>query len=121
MEIAELLELEHQGWQSLCESTGSDFCGRTMTEDGVMVLAHGQIFSRQEVIDSLNHAPPWRSYEIDQKRLIPLGPEAAALVYRGTAYREGPEPAFVALMTSVYVREAERWALAPYQQTPVPQ
>jgi len=119
--MAELLELEHRGWRSLCESTGDEFYGRIMTSDGVMVLAHGEVFDREQVVQSLGGAPPWRTYEIDQERLIPLGPEAAALVYRGTAYREDPEPAFVALMTSVYVRAAEGWALASYQQTPVPQ
>ena len=121
MELQELLELEHQGWRSLCESTGDDFYGRIMTEDGVMVLAHGEVFDRERVVESLREAPPWRTYEIDDERLIPLGSDAAALVYRAMAYREGAEPAFVALMTSVYVRRAGQWALASYQQTPIPQ
>lgn len=120
MILDELLELEHRGWRSLCDSTGSEFYGGLMTADGVMVLGHGQIFDRQDVIESLSHAPPWRTYKIDHERLIPLGEDAAALVYRGTAYREGADPAFVGLMTSVYVRQAEGWALASYQQTPIP-
>lgn len=120
MSLQELMELEHQGWRSLCSSTGADFYGRLMTDDGVMVLAHGQVFSRQDVIDSLNEAPPWRSYDIDEERLIPLGDSAAVLVYRGTAYRDDPAPAFEALMTSVYVRRGDGWALASYQQTPTP-
>lgn len=121
MSLTELLDLEHQGWRSLCDRTGSDFYGRLMTEDGVMVLAHGQVFSRDDVVASLSDAPPWRTYEIDEERLIPLGDSAAVLVYRGTAYREGPDPAFIALMASVYVRRGDGWALASYQQTPVPQ
>lgn len=120
MSLQELMELEHQGWQSLCNSTGADFYGRLMTDDGVMVLAHGQVFSRQDVVESLNEAPPWRSYDIDEERLIPLGDSAAVLVYRGTAYRDAPAPAFVALMASVYVRHGNGWALASYQQTPIP-
>ncbi|MCC3295586.1 nuclear transport factor 2 family protein [Arthrobacter sp. zg-Y411] len=120
MSLQELMELEHQGWESLCNSTGADFYGRIMTDDGVMVLAHGQVFSRQDVIDSLNEAPPWRSYDIDEERLIPLGESAAVLVYRGTAYRDNPAPAFEALMTSVYVRNSHGWAPASYQQTPIP-
>ena len=120
MSLRELLDLEHQGWQSLCNSTGSDFYGQLMAGDGVMVLANGQVFSRQDVIDSLSEAPPWRSYEIDDERLIPLGDSAAVLVYRGTAYRDDPSPAFVALMASVYIRRGAGWALASYQQTPIP-
>ncbi|MGW7358305.1 DUF4440 domain-containing protein [Streptomyces sp. NPDC054802] len=121
MDLAEFLELEHRGWRSLCDSTGGDFYGRLMTENGVMVLAHGQVFRRQDVIDSLGEAPPWRTYEITEERLVPLSESSAALVYRGRAYREGTKPAFTALMSSVYVRRGNGWALALYQQTPVPE
>ena len=62
MDIAELLELEHRGWRSLCSSTGADFYGEIMTEDGVMVLSHGFVLSRPQVIESLNDAPPWSGY-----------------------------------------------------------
>lgn len=120
MTISDLLELEHRGWRSLCDGSGADFYGHLMTEDGVMVLAHGQVFDRQDVIDSLNEAPPWRTFEIDHERLVSLGDDAAALVYRGQAYREEADPAFVGLMTSVYVRQRTGWALASYQQTPIP-
>jgi hypothetical protein len=120
MGLGQLLDLKHQGWQSLCNGTGSDFYGQLMTEGGVMVLAQGQVFSRQDVVDSLSEARPWRSYVIDQERLIRLEDSAAVLVYRGKAYRGDPSPAFVGLMSSTYVRRADGWALACYQQTPVP-
>ncbi|MFD0775282.1 DUF4440 domain-containing protein [Streptomonospora algeriensis] len=117
---AELLELEHRGWRSLCEGTGADFYGSLMTEDGVMVLAHGQVFDRAAVIASLNDAPTWDGYEIDEVRLVPVGPGDAALVYRARAHRGSAESAFAALMSSVYTRRDGAWRLALYQQTPVP-
>ncbi len=92
-----------------------------MTDDGVMILAHGQVFGRQDVIESLSEAPPWRSYNIDQERLVALGDSAAVLVYRGKAYRDDPSPAFIGLMASTYIRRDDGWALAAYQQTPVPE
>lgn len=118
--LDELLDLEHQGWKSLCDSTGADFYGRIMTDDGLFVLAHGQVFDRRAVIDSLNEAPPWRTYEISDERLITLSDDHAILVYTGTAYRDEDEPAFVALMSSVYTRQDGSWRLALYQQTAVP-
>lgn len=118
--LEELLDLEHRGWQSLCDSTGADFYGQIMTGDGVMVLAHGQIFDRQAVIDSLDEAPPWRAYDIADERLIVLSDDHAILVYTGRAYRDGDEPAFIALMSSVYIRQDGAWRLALYQQTTVP-
>jgi hypothetical protein len=89
-----------------------------MTDDGLMVLAHGMVMDRDAVVASLDQAPPWETYEVADEQLVDLGAEAAALVYAGTASREG-EPDFVALMSSTYVRVAGRWRLALYQQTPV--
>ena len=120
MGVAELLELEHQGWSSLCSSTGADFYGRIMADDAVMVLAHGFVFTREQVIESLDDAPPWHRYEISEERLIPLDASSAVLVYRGTAWRGGGEPEFQALMSSVYVQRHGQWRLASYQQTPIP-
>ncbi|MBK0420414.1 nuclear transport factor 2 family protein [Leucobacter sp. CSA1] len=118
--LSELLDLEHRGWSSLCDGTGADFYGRIMTESGVMVLAHGEVFDRGAVEDSLRDAPAWRSYEIADERLISLSDDQAILVYTGRAYRDEEEPAFVALMSSVYTRDGDEWRLALYQQTPVP-
>jgi len=114
-----LLDLERSGWDSLCSSTGAQFYGDLMTDDGVMVLANGVVMDRDAVIDSLEHAPPWQSYDIDDHRVVGTGPDSAAIVYLGTGYRHGDQPAFVGLMSSVYVRQDGRWRLALYQQTPI--
>lgn len=116
----ELLDLERQGWDSLCNSTGADFYGQIMTDNGVMILAHGFVFDRQQVIESLNAAPPWRKYEISEERLIPLGESAAVLVYRGTAWRNASMPDFLAWMATTYIHDNNQWKLASYQQTPIP-
>ena len=129
--LEDLLLLEHDGWRSLCEQTGSTFYGEIMAPDGVMILAHGMILDRDAVVASLDQAPPWETYEISEERLIELHEGAAVLVYRGTAQRGadtnptvGAEPEavvdFEALMASTYVRHQDRWRLACYQQTPIP-
>ena len=121
MSIDDLLELEHKGWQSLCSSSGADFYGQLMTEDGVMILSHGFVLTREQVIESLNEAPPWSKYEITEERLVPLDEFSAVLVYQGTAWRDETAPEFQALMSSVYVRRQNEWRLATYQQTPIPE
>ncbi|WP_026932556.1 DUF4440 domain-containing protein [Glycomyces tenuis] len=118
--LDELLEMEHAGWRSLCEGTGGAFYGSVMTEDAVMVLAHGFVLGRAAVAASLDEAPPWSGYEITEERVVAVGEGATALVYRARAWREGGEAAFVALMSSVYVETPEGRRLALYQQTPVP-
>jgi hypothetical protein len=118
--LAELSSLERLGWDSLCDGTGADFYGSLMTNDGVMVLAHGMVLDRRAVVESLGDAPPWQRYELSDVRLVELGADAAALVYRARADREGQQQPFVALMSSVYLRTGSEWKLALYQQTVVP-
>lgn len=115
-----LLEIERRGWDSLCDGTGGDFYGGLMTADAMMVLANGAVMDRKAVVESLEHAPPWRTYSIDNIRLIRTGSDSAALVYRGTAYRDADEPAFIGVMSSVYQGVDDGWRLALYQQTPIP-
>ena len=115
-----LLELERAGWDSLCDSTGSDFYGGVMLPEAVMVLANGMVMDRETVVSALPESPPWRRYEIGDVRLITADSDNAALVYTGTGYREGEEPAFVGAMSSVYHRTGDGWKLALYQQTQRP-
>ena len=113
--LDELLALERAGWRSLCESTGDDFYGRLMTDDGLMVLVDGSVLDRAAVVASLGHAPPWATFEIREPRIVTLGAELAVLVYTGAARRDGAD--FVARMSSAYVRVDGAWRLALYQQT----
>ena len=112
----DLIELEHAGWRSLQDGTGSDFYGNLMTEDAVMVLANGSVMTRDDVVASLDGAPPWDDYEIADLRSVSVRDGVVALVYTGTGKRG--DTTFVGVMTSVYVNEGERWHLALYQQTP---
>ena len=57
------------------------------------------------------------TYEISDVRCIPIDDDNAVLVYTGTAYRDGTEPAFRGAMSSVYHRTGDSWRLALYQQT----
>ena len=110
MTLPALSALERQGWDALCNQTGSSFYGSLMTEDAVMVLVNGFTIDRDTVIESLDQAPTWDKYTISDERIVRVGAEAAALVYRATAQRAGEEP-FEAVMTSVYVRSADARAL----------
>ena len=116
----ELIELERAGWASLCDGTADHFYGETMTSEGVMVLADGSVMTRDDVVAALGRAPRWASYEMDDVRVVPIGEDSAAVVYVGTGHREGDQPSFAGVMSSVYTRRDGRWRLAIYQQTPKP-
>lgn len=111
-----LISLEHQGWMSLCESRGGSFYEDTMTEDGLMVLVNGMVLDRGAVVATLADSPNWDSYEISDTRVIPLGREAAALVYWVRARRGNADP-FEAWMCSTYRLVGGEPRLALHQQT----
>ncbi|MEJ6490362.1 nuclear transport factor 2 family protein [Leucobacter sp. USCH14] len=119
LSIDHLLTLEHDGWTALCRSEGGSFYGDLMTPDAVMVLVNGMVLDRPGVVASLNAAPPWSSYLIEDAQLVPVSGSSAALVYRARASREGEADPFVALMTSHYTLVEGRPALALYQQTSI--
>ncbi len=112
-----LMKVEREGWDSLCDRTGSDFYGAVMLPDALMVLANGMVMDRDTVVSSLSESPPWRKYEIDDVRLIVVDDDNATVVYTGTAYRDSEEAAFVGAMSSAYHRTADGWRLALYTQT----
>lgn len=114
-----LLELEHAGWTSLSDGTGDEFYGKVMTDGALMVLANGIVMDRDTVVASLGESPPWTRYEIADPKLVTIDSDTAALVYRGTGYREGADEPFVGAMSSVYTRSTTGWKLALYQQTAV--
>ncbi|MCK9794608.1 DUF4440 domain-containing protein [Isoptericola sp. 4D.3] len=116
LSLDRLVTLEHEGWEALCEGRGGAFYGALMTPGALMVLVDGSVLDRDAVVASLDEAPPWDSYELHDERRVGLGEDAAALVYRARAVRDGAAP-FVALMTSTYVVVDGEPRLALYQQT----
>ncbi len=119
LDLPQLINLERQGWDSLTRSKGGDFYGQLMTPDAVMVLANGMVLDRDTIANSLNDSPPWASYELSEERLVKVGADAAALVYKASASRDGQSETFVALMSSVYRMIDGELRLALYQQTTI--
>jgi hypothetical protein len=75
---------------------------------------------RDDVVEALRGPPTRDHYEIADVRVVPIEPDAAALVYKGTAFRGQGVPV-VAVMSAVYRRNGHGWKLALYQQTPIPE
>jgi hypothetical protein len=89
-----------------------------MTPYARLVLANGQVISRDQAVAALADAPPWSSYSIDDASILTFSHDTAAVLYTGTGRRaDGPD--FVGVMTSVYVRTDEGWRIGLCQQTAV--
>jgi hypothetical protein len=119
LDLRRLMDLERQGWDSLSRSTGGDFYGRLMTPDAVMVLVNGMVLERGTIASTLNDSPPWGSYELTEERLVQVSGDAAAVVYKASASRDGQAEPFVALMSSTYRMVDGEPRLVLYQQTTI--
>jgi hypothetical protein len=112
---SELLAAEERFWLA----TGGDVYREHMIEDGRLVFPFGTL-DRSAVAAMLDRTPAgWVEWTFDDVFVIRLGEDVAVLGYRTLArHAEEGEP-YQAMMTSVYVRRADRWLLAVHQQTPV--
>ncbi len=117
VELVELVELEHDGWQALCTGgeAGAEHYAAVMTSDAVMVLADGSVRDRASVISSLRDSPSWDTYSIDDPSVVRVSDDVLALIYRATGRRGDSE--FSGVLASLYVRSPEGWRLALHQQT----
>lgn len=112
----DLIELERQGWEALSSDYAAQFYDALMTEDAAMVLPIG-VMDRSTALAGMDLQAPWDEYELCDEDVVPVGPDAAAVVYRARAVR-GDEP-YEAIMSSTYVRTPGGWRLALHQQSPV--
>ena len=114
---ADLAELERAGSAALASGLGADYYREHLTEDALMAFSFG-VMSRRDAIDAMEAAPPWKSFEIEDPKVVALGDDCGVLVYRATAQRAGQEP-YRAVISSTFVRRDGAWKLAFHQQTPV--
>ena len=111
-----LFEMEEQGWQALSSPDPVSFCEEWLADDAMLIVP-GMVIDRTTFLKALSTEQPWADHHIEEPKAIELTDESAALLYRVTARRDG-QPEFVALITSVYVKRADRWQLVIHQQTP---
>jgi hypothetical protein len=113
---SELIDAEREGWHALTTAEGADYYERHLTATAIMAFSSG-LMTRSEALDAMRSTPPWSSFEILEPRVVELTPDCGVLVYRAVAKREG-QPPYQALISSVYVRQDDRWLLAFHQQLP---
>ena len=114
----ELIALETDGWRALSAdaATATEFYGRLLDEEVVMLLPGGMRLSdRDEILGSMG-GPPWASFELEDPQVVALGSDGAIVLYGVVAVRDGAE--YSALVSSAYVRRADGWRMALHQQTP---
>lgn len=118
--MRDLIDLEEQGWQALSTDVEASkkFYSSVLRDDAVMLFPGGMIIEGKEKILQSLAAQPWKSFQIEEPRVISLSESAEVLVYRVIAQREGSE-SYVALINSTYELSGGMWKLFFHQQTPV--
>jgi len=118
--MQDLIELEKQGWEALSSKgeASKKFYSSVLRDDALMLFPSGMLIDGKEKILESLAAQPWKSFQIEEPQVISLSENAAVLVYRVTAQREGGDP-YIALISSTYVLSDGAWKLVLHQQTPV--
>jgi uncharacterized protein YchJ len=114
----ELLDLERAAWDALSTSgeAATKYYDHVLADDVLMLFPGGMVIDdRAQVVASMEHAS-WKSFELTDERVLPLGDSAAIVAYRATADRGDGD--YTALFNSTYVREDGEWRLVLHQQTP---
>jgi ketosteroid isomerase-like protein len=114
VDARELVALEELFWRAAGDR---DAYASHLAGDALHVFPGWGVAERGAVLDGVAAAAPWTSFSIDEPRLVPLGDDAAALVYTARARRAGDE--YRAAVTSVYRRHDGGWRLVVHQQTPL--
>ena len=116
----DLIALEERGWQALSGAADGEsaeqFYGRILDANVAMLLPGGmRLTDRDEILRSMSGAP-WDAFELEDPRVLELGPDGAVVVYGVVAERDASP--YSALVSSTYVRRDDGWKLALHQQTP---
>lgn len=111
----ELLALEEHFWHV----AGGDRSGyeANLARDALHAFPGWGVTDREKVLSAVAESERWDSFSIDDPHVVPLGADAAALVYTTHADRGGST--YHAAITSVYRRRDAGWELVVHQQTPL--
>lgn len=118
-----ITELEHQSWQAL-QRSGSDFLP-FLTHDAQFMFPLGMRITQTsspdiKTIMTSEAFVPWKTYDMKDVEVIPLGPGGALISYKAEATRADKEPLFRALCSSTWRKDSSsgQWLLCFHQQTP---
>src|SRR5918992_1629754 len=101
--------LERRGWDALSGPGGAAFYEDAMADDGLMVFPR-LVLDKAAALAAIRAEKPWTRYELQDVRVIEIGPNLGAVVYHAVASRSG-RGAYRAVMSSVYARRAGDWQL----------
>jgi hypothetical protein len=111
----DLISIERRGWEALCSKDAASYYRQHMTEDALMAFPFG-VMNKEEALSAMAAAAPWSRYEMQDPRVVRLGPDSGVVAYSVIAQREGEDP-FSAVLSSTFVRRHGEWKLAFHQQS----
>jgi hypothetical protein len=110
----QLLAIEKSFWRS---SGDADFYRTHVADEGKFVLSMG-VVDKSDVVTAMSEAAPWKSFDINDVSVIPIGDDVVGLIYEASGQREAGADEYRANILSVYRKNGD-WELILHQQTPL--
>lgn len=84
-----------------------------------MLPEPGGTLAKEAVVRAIEASPRWADIRMENLRVMRPAEVVAVLTYKARASRPSDDPAYSALISSVYVLRDGSWKLVFHQQTPV--
>lgn len=111
-----VLHLEERFW---LEGGGNpDFWRRYFAEEGLVALPFG-IMGKPRTVEAMEQSHRWVRVEMQDLHVVPVAAASLLVTYRAVADRAEERDAYVAIVSSLYVRRGHGWELLFHQQSPV--
>jgi hypothetical protein len=109
-----LLSREEGFWRG-----DAEFYRQNLSDDSLLVFAEPiGVLTKGEAVESIDGSARWSDLNLQDARVLRLGPHAVMLTYKADARRDDGS-SYSALVSSGYVHTNGGWQLAFHQQTPV--
>ena len=111
----QLLNLEEKFWKG-----DGEFYRQNLTDDCLMVLPEpAGIITKEQAMEAIAASRRWADVAFKESVMLQLAVDAAMVIYKAAAQREGGKSTYSVLVSSAYVVRDGVWKLAFHQQTPL--
>lgn len=112
---SEIEKVERGFWEN---AQDPEYYRENTAENFLGVFTEMDFVDQASTVKMTKQAPGWHDLKMSDARVIELGSDSAALVYKATAKMGEKKEPYAATITSVYVKQKGAWKLTLHEHLP---